>query len=217
VLSAFGGRFAIATSFQKSGMVVVDLAARTGHPFRIFTLDTGRLAEETFSMAETVRQRYGVAVEMIAPDRSEVAAMIEQHGRDLFYDSVEFRQLCCEVRKVRPLARKLRELDAWATGLRRDQADTRAAVPKAEMVDGRLKLSPLADWRAADVEAYTRAHGLPVHPLYARGYLSIGCAPCTRPVQPGEDQRAGRWWWEQDAKKECGIHFAADGSVKPAS
>jgi thioredoxin-dependent adenylylsulfate APS reductase len=216
-LSTFADRFAIATSFQKSGMVVVDLAARVGLPFRIFTLDTGRLPEETYSIAETVRQRYGVTVEMVAPDPSEVAAMVEQHGADLFYDGVEFRQLCCEVRKVRPLARKLRELDAWATGLRRDQADTRAAVPKAEMADGRLKLSPLADWTASDVEEYTRAHSLPVHPLYARGYRSIGCAPCTRPVQPGEDQRAGRWWWEQDAKKECGIHFAADGSVKRAS
>jgi len=216
-LSTIADRFAIATSFQKSGMVVVDLAARSGRPFRIFTLDTGRLPEETFAMAETVRQRYGVSVEMVAPDRSEIDDMVDRHGPDLFYDGVEFRQLCCEIRKVRPLTRKLRELDAWATGLRRDQADTRAAVPKAEMVDGILKLSPVADWTAADIEEYTRAHGLPVHSLYARGYLSIGCAPCTRPVQPGEDQRAGRWWWEQDAKKECGIHFAADGTVRRVS
>jgi thioredoxin-dependent adenylylsulfate APS reductase len=216
-LSAFGDRFAIATSFQKSGMVVVDLAARTGRPFRIFTLDTCRLPEETFSMAETVRQRYGVEVEMVQPDPAEVAEMVQRHGPNLFYDGVELRRQCCGVRKVRPLARKLREFDAWASGLRRDQSDTRAAVSKAEVVDGRLKLSPVADWTAAEIEEYTRKHDLPVHPLYERGYLSIGCAPCTRPVQPGEDQRAGRWWWEQDAKKECGIHFAADGTVKRMS
>jgi len=212
-LENYGDRFAIVTSFQKTGMVLLDMAAHAGRPFRVFSLDTGRLPEETYRMAATVRERYGVTVEMIAPDAAEVEAMVKQHGPDLFYDGVEFRQLCCEVRKVRPLARKLRELDAWATGLRRDQAETRAAVRKAAEVDGRIKLSPLADWTAGQVEEYVRAHAVPVHPLYALGYESIGCAPCTRPVEPGEDQRAGRWWWERDAKKECGIHFAPDGSV----
>lgn len=216
-LATYGDRFAIATSFQKSGTVLVDLAARTGRPFRVFTLNTGRLPEETFAMAKTVRERYGVTVEMVSPDDAEVESMVRQHGPDLFFDGVEFRELCCEIRKVRPLERKLRELDAWAVGLRRDQAETRAGTPKAAMVDGRLKLSPLADWTAADVEGYIRAHGLPVHPLYAQGYTSIGCAPCTRPVKPGEDDRAGRWWWERDARKECGIHFAPDGSVRKRS
>jgi thioredoxin-dependent adenylylsulfate APS reductase len=213
-LAAYGDRFAIATSFQKSDMVVMDLTARAGRPFRVFTLDTGRLPEETLCMAGTVRERYGVTVETVSPDAAEVEAMVKQHGPDLFYDGVEFRHLCCEMRKVRPLARKLRELDVWATGLRRDQAATRAAVPKAAEVDGRIKLNPLADWTAGQVEEYIRAHGVPVHPLYARGYKSIGCAPCTRPVEPGEDERAGRWWWEGDAKKECGIHFAPDGRVE---
>jgi phosphoadenosine phosphosulfate reductase len=212
-LAVYRDRFAISTSFQKSGMVVVDLAAHTGLPFRVFTLDTGRLPEETRRMADTVRERYGVTVEMVQPDAAEVDAMVNQHGPDLFYDGVEFRKLCCETRKVRPLARKLREVDAWATGLRRDQAETRAAVRKIADIEGRLKINPLADWTGLQVEEYIRAHGVPVHPLYARGYTSIGCAPCTRPVEPGEDERAGRWWWEQDAKKECGIHFAPDGSV----
>ena len=213
-IETYGERFAIATSFQKSGMVVLDLAARAGRPFRVFTLDTGRLPSETFSMVETVRQRYGITVEVVPPDDADVAAMVARHGPDLFYDGVEFRQLCCETRKVRPLARKLSELDAWATGLRRDQAETRAEVAKAAMVDGRVKINPLADWTAAQVEEYTRAHNVPMHPLYAMGYKSIGCAPCTRAVEPGEDDRAGRWWWEHDAKKECGIHFAPDGSVE---
>jgi phosphoadenosine phosphosulfate reductase len=212
-LAVYRDRFAISTSFQKSGMVLVDLAARTNFPFRVFTLDTGRLPEETLQMVETVRRRYGVTVEMVRPDPAEVDAMVNQHGPDLFYDGVEFRKLCCETRKVRPLARKLREFGAWATGLRRDQAETRAAVRKVAEIDGRLKINPLADWTGEEVEDYIRARGVPVHPLYARGYTSIGCAPCTRPVEPGEDERAGRWWWEQDAKKECGIHFAPDGSV----
>jgi len=212
-LATYSDRFAIATSFQKSGMVVLDLAARLGRPFRVFTLDTGRLPEETHRMAATVRERYGVTVEMVSPDADEVETMVKQHGPDLFYDGVEFRQLCCEMRKVRPLARKLRELDAWATGLRRGQSETRAAVRKADEVGGRIKISPVADWSSDQVEEYIHAHGVPVHPLYSQGYESIGCAPCTRPVEPGEDERAGRWWWERDAKKECGIHFAPDGSV----
>ena len=121
--------------------------------------------------------------------------------------------MCCEVRKVRPLARKLLEFEAWATGLRRDQSETRAGLRRVEQVDGRIKINPLVDWTEAEVDLYIREHDVPLHPLYARGYTSIGCAPCTRAVEQGEDPRAGRWWWEQDARKECGIHFAADGSV----
>jgi thioredoxin-dependent adenylylsulfate APS reductase len=212
----FGDSFAIATSFQKEGMVIVDLASRIRPDVRVFTLDTGRLPDETLSMIDRVRERYGIAVEIVQPDPAEVRAMVEQHGADLFYLSVAGRELCCEIRKVRPLARKLRELRAWATGLRREQSATRIAVPKVETVDGHVKISPLADWTFADVDRYIQEHDVPVHPLYARGYTSIGCAPCTRPVNPGEDERAGRWWWEQDHHKECGIHFSADGTVKRA-
>jgi phosphoadenylyl-sulfate reductase (thioredoxin) len=168
-------------------------------------------------MAATVQERYGVAVEMVEPDTGEVSGMVAEHGPDLFYDGVDFRKLCCEIRKVRPLARKLQELDAWATGLRRDQSETRVDVAKIAVVDGRVKLSPLADWSYEQVEDYIRANAVPVHPLYAAGYRSIGCAPCTRAVDPGEDERAGRWWWEQDATKECGIHFSPDGSVRRIS
>jgi phosphoadenosine phosphosulfate reductase len=212
-LTTFGNEFAIASSFQKEDMVIADMAARVTPGFRIFTLDTGRLPEETYQMMEAVRQRYGVKVESVFPDREEVEQMVAQHGPNLFYGSAEARHMCCDIRKTRPLGRKLRELRAWATGLRREQSVTRSGVPKVEEVEGRVKLSPLADWRAAQVEEYTREHDLPVHPLYARGYASIGCAPCTRAIQPGEDERAGRWWWEQ-GKKECGIHFSEDGSVR---
>jgi thioredoxin-dependent adenylylsulfate APS reductase len=210
----FGDSFAIATSFQKEGMVILDLASRIPAGVRVFTLDTGRLPEETYQMMETVRQRYGIAVEIVFPERAEVEELVAIEGPNLFYSSVAARQRCCEVRKVRPLGRKLETLQAWATGLRRDQGETRSGIRKVERgAEGRVKICPLADWSAARVEEYLARHEVPVHPLYARGYTSIGCAPCTRAVEPGESERAGRWWWEEDAKKECGIHFAPDGSV----
>jgi adenylyl-sulfate kinase len=212
-LDAYGDSFAIATSFQREGMVIVDMASRISSSVRVFTLDTGRLPEETYRMMETVRQRYGIAVEVVFPDAGDVERLITLHGPNLFYASVQARERCCEVRKVRPLRRKLETLKAWAAGLRREQAATRAAIPKVERSDGRLKLHPLADWTSTQVEDYIRRYDVPQHPLYARGYTSIGCAPCTRAVEAGESERAGRWWWEEDAKKECGIHFSPDGSV----
>jgi phosphoadenosine phosphosulfate reductase len=212
--ATFGHAFAIATSFQKEGMVIVDIAWRIGPPVRVFTLDTGRLPEETYSMIETVRERYGIAVEVVFPDSGEVERMVSERGPNLFYESLDSRRRCCEVRKVRPFERKLRELGAWATGLRRQQSEIRAAVSKVETVDGRVRICPLADWTSEQVDRYISENAVPVHPLYRCGYSSIGCAPCTRAVEPGEDERAGRWWWEQDARKECGIHFAADGLVR---
>jgi adenylyl-sulfate kinase len=213
-IDAFGDSFAIATSFQKEGMVIVDMASRISSSVRVFTLDTGRLPDETYRILETVRRRYGITVEVVFPERAEVEQLVTLHGPNLFYSSVQSRERCCEIRKVRPLARKLDTLKAWASGLRRDQSPTRAAIPKVSREDGRVKINPLADWTARQVGDYIREFQVPVHPLYERGYTSIGCAPCTRAVEPGEDERAGRWWWEQDAKKECGIHFAPDGSVR---
>jgi phosphoadenosine phosphosulfate reductase len=213
-LGEFGSSLAIGTAFQAEGMVILDMAARISPAVRVFTLDTGRLPEETYRMIETVRERYGVTVETVAPDTGEVEAMVGLHGPNLFYREVPLRNLCCEVRKVRPLERKLRELKAWVAGLRREQNESRAGVRKIEEVEGKLKLSPLADWTAADVSDYIRKHDVPVHPLYADGYRSIGCAPCTRAVAAGEDERAGRWWWELDGSKECGIHFSPEGKAE---
>jgi len=212
-LKTYGDSFAIASSFQKEDMIVIDLAARITPRFRVFTLDTGRLHEETYRIIEQVRERYAVQVEPVFPDREEIERMVAAHGPNLFYSSPEARHMCCDARKTRPLGRKLRELRAWATGLRREQSPTRSHVPRVEEAEGLIKLNPLADWTAAQVAEYTRDCNLPVHPLYALGYASIGCAPCTRAIQPGEDERAGRWWWEQ-GQKECGIHFAEDGSVR---
>jgi adenylyl-sulfate kinase len=213
-IDAFGDSFAIATSFQKEGMVIVDMASRISSSVRVFTLDTGRLPDETYQILEAIRRRYGITVEVVFPERAEVEQLVTLHGPNLFYSSVQSRERCCEIRKVRPLTRKLDTLKAWASGLRRDQSETRAAIAKVSREEGRVKINPLADWTSHQVEDYIREHQVPLHPLYARGYTSIGCAPCTRAVEPGEDERAGRWWWEQDARKECGIHFSAGGSVR---
>jgi phosphoadenylyl-sulfate reductase (thioredoxin) len=215
-IAAYGNEFGVATSFQKEGMVIVDLACRAAGPAgcRVFTLDTGRLPEETYGMMEQVRERYGIRVETVSPEREDIERMVASHGPNLFYQSPALREMCCHVRKVRPLARKLREFKAWAAGLRREQSETRAAVRKVAEVDGRLRISPLADWSAPQVDEYIREHRVPVHPLYQRGYASIGCAPCTRAVAAGEGERSGRWWWEDQSIKECGIHFAADGTLR---
>ncbi len=215
-IGTYGKAFAIATSFQKEGMVIIDLATRIDPQVCVFTLDTGRLPDETHLMIDKVREQYGVVVEVVRPDPAEVARMVASHGVNLFYDSMENRKLCCEVRKVRPLERKLAGLRAWATGLRREQTEDRAATPKVQLVDGRVKINPLAGWTSAQVDRYIAEHAVPLHPLYARGFGSIGCAPCTRALEPGESQRSGRWWWEQDDRKECGIHISAAGSVRRA-
>lgn len=192
-------------------MVIIDMASRISKQIRVMTLDTGRLPAATFQMIEMVRERYGVPVEILTPDPAEVASMVTAHGPDLFYNDVPLRMLCCHVRKVRPLERKLKELRAWVVGLRREQSPARASAPKVDTRNGAIKISPLADWSKQQVADYTREHDVPVHPLYAQGYASIGCEPCTRPVQAGEDERAGRWWWELNTQKECGIHFMPDG------
>jgi phosphoadenosine phosphosulfate reductase len=209
----FGDLIAISTSFQKEGMVVIDMAVRVAPRVRVFTIDTGRLPEETHQMMETVRQRYRIPVEIVFPEAAEVESMIASHGPNLFYREVALRQLCCHVRKVRPLERKLATLSAWVVGLRRSQMESRADIRKVESRDGVVKISPLADWSKLQVENYIREHNVPVHPLYGKGFPSIGCGPCTRAVFDCEDERAGRWWWEQDTAKECGIHVAPNGQV----
>lgn len=210
-VETYGDRLAVVTSFQSEGMVLVDLAARQSKKVRIVTLDTGRLPAETFDMMELVRDRYGVKVEAVSPDPGEIEAMTARHGPNLFYESVPLRTACCHFRKVRPLKRKLAGFDAWLAGLRRSQTQSRESLGRFVHEDGSLKISPLIDWTPEDVEAYTREHDVPRHPLYAKGYTSIGCAPCSRATEPGEDERAGRWWWETGVAKECGLHFTPGG------
>ena len=215
-IERFGRRFAVVTSFQAEGMVVLDLARRVDPGVRVLTLDTGRLPEETFQVIEAVRTGLGLQVEVVTPDPADVAAMVARHGPNLFHKDPALRRLCCHLRKVAPLDRALAGFGAWATGLRRDGGPGRAGTPKAELDDahgGIVKLNPLADWTRDQVWAYLRTHRLPVNPLYEQGYTSIGCAPCSRPTRPGEDERAGRWWWEADQDRECGLHTRLAGSA----
>ncbi len=210
----FGSSLALCTGFQAEGMVLIDMAARIDPSIRVLTVDTGRLPDETYRMIDTVHLRYGIRAETVTPDSGEIEEMTRLHGSNLFLHDQSMRLLCCQIRKVRPLERRLRDFSAWVVGLRRSQSDSRSALEKIERIDGRLKLSPLADWSYGQVQAYIRDHRVPLHPLYTRGFTSIGCAPCTRATAPGEDERAGRWWWELDAAKECGIHYAAHGRLR---
>jgi phosphoadenylyl-sulfate reductase (thioredoxin) len=177
----------------------------------ILTIDTGRIPPSTNRAIQAVERRYGIVVERIVPDPAEVDAMVELHGRDLFYDSVPKRMLCCNVRKLRPLAIRMHGMAAYFTGLRREQGGERTGIEEIDRHGSQVKISPLADWTAEDVAHYTVQRALPVHELYSQGYASIGCDPCTRAVSAGESERAGRWWWESEADKECGIHFTPDG------
>jgi phosphoadenosine phosphosulfate reductase len=184
---------------------------------RIFALDTGRLHEETYEVAEEVRRKLGVRIEWCFPERAAVEELERSKGLYSFRENLENRHECCRIRKVEPLSRALSGLRAWVTGQRREQAVTRRNLPVVEIDDGHgkiLKLNPLAGWTEGDVKEYIRKRGLPVNRLHDMGYPSIGCAPCTRPVAPGEDPRAGRWWWERPEHKECGLHAGnADGTV----
>jgi phosphoadenosine phosphosulfate reductase len=213
-LREFGASSAVVTSFQREGMVIVDLVQKAAPGTPVLTLDTGRLPPATFEMIRVVEKRYGIAVERIRPEPSEVASMVTGHGPDLFRDSYAHRILCCQVRKVRPLEKRLSTVAAFFAGLRRSQTESRADIEVVDRSSSPVKICPLADWSAEDVLRYTTDNNLPEHPLYAAGYTSIGCDPCTRAVAPGEDERSGRWWWETDEAKECGLHFTPEGTVE---
>jgi phosphoadenosine phosphosulfate reductase len=211
----FGDGLVLACSFSLEDAVVVDLWSRVGRP-RVFALDTGRLPEESYRAAESLAARYDLAIEWYFPAAAAVEGLLRAKGPFSFYASLADRRECCAVRKVEPLRRALAGRRAWLTGMRREQAASRAGLdPVAWDADhGLVKVSPLAAWSRAQVDAYAAEHGVPVHPLHRRGYPSIGCAPCTRPVAPGQDERAGRWWWEAPEHKECGLHV---GPVAQAS
>ena len=216
-LERFSPRIGLACSFQAEESVLIDLMHRVrGADFRLFTLDTGRLNQETYDCMDAIRERYGVRIEVFFPESMGVEKMVRENGLNLFYNSVELRKLCCGVRKVEPLNRALKNLDAWMTGLRREQAVTRVDVRKVELDKDHgdiVKINPLVDWSYDDVWDYIRKNNVPYNRLHKQGYPSIGCAPCTRAVRPGEDFRAGRWWWENPNTKECGLHLNAETKV----
>ncbi|MBU4459008.1 MAG: phosphoadenylyl-sulfate reductase [Verrucomicrobia bacterium] len=201
---------ALASSFSFEDCILMDLLARRRPDARVFALDTGRLDPETYECAEAMSARCGLRVEWYFPQREPVEALERQKGLFSFRESVDNRRECCGIRKVEPLGRALAGLRAWMTGLRRGQGVTRTDLRVVE-VDaahgGIVKISPLAGWTLDQVKAHVREHKLPYNRLYDRGYTSIGCAPCTRAIRPGEDERAGRWWWENPEHKECGLHL----------
>jgi phosphoadenosine phosphosulfate reductase len=211
-LSTFGRNVALACSFGAEDVVLVDLIAKIDPNAHIFVLDTGRLHQETYDVMEKCRERYGVQFTSYFPQTQSVEDLIRLKGPNSFYQSIDNRKECCGIRKVEPLRRALTGQQAWITGLRRAQAVTRSSLPKVEMDfthGGIYKLNPLAEWSEEQVWAYIRANDVPYNALHDAGFPSIGCAPCTRAVAPGEDVRAGRWWWETPEQKECGLHVKA--------
>ncbi|ACR29903.1 phosphoadenylyl-sulfate reductase [Burkholderia glumae] len=218
LLAAIAGRHPrvkFASSLAAEDMLLSHAILSKGHAIGIFSLNTGRLHAETLGMIDRVRERYGYEIEQFHPQPDAIDQYVSEHGPNAFYESVELRKACCQIRKVEPLNRALAEADAWVTGQRREQSVTRAELHEQEHDEARgiAKYNPLADWTEAEVWACLKAFDVPVNPLHARGYPSIGCEPCTRAIRPGEDSRAGRWWWESRDTKECGLHI----TVAPVS
>ena len=213
-LKKYHPSLALAASFgAPEAMVLLDMMHRIEPQSRVFVLDTGRLHPATHDLIDRVRDRYGKAVEVVFPRAADVEHMVGEQGMNLFYDSVESRKRCCRIRKVEPLRRYFAGLDAYVSGLRRDQNLNRRDTPKIELDVGNgglVKFNPLADWARDRVMDYVGEHRVPINSLHAEGYPSVGCQPCSRPVRPGEDERAGRWWWESDGVKECGLHASED-------
>lgn len=203
------GRIAFSTSLGLDDQAILNAIAESGADIDIFTLDTGRLFPEVLETVELSEIRYGLRIRLVAPAAAEVEDLVARDGVFGFRHAVENRKACCEVRKVRPLNRELQGARGWITGVRREHSEDRSEMPLAAWDDMRalLKVNPIADWSDQELTAYIADNDIPVNPLHARGFISIGCQPCTRAVQPGEHPRAGRWWWENEEKKECGLHM----------
>jgi phosphoadenosine phosphosulfate reductase len=211
-LNRWDDRLVIASSFGAEDVVLIDLVANINPNARIFTIDTGRLPQETYDVMERLRHRYDIEFEVYFPKAEKVQELVRSKGPNSFYNSIDNRKECCAIRKVEPLQRALGSSDAWVTGIRRDQSPTRAETPKVELDlnNGNIvKVNPLVEWSEDDVWNHIRDNDVPYNTLHDCGYPSIGCAPCTRAIKPGEDVRAGRWWWEDPDTRECGLHARA--------
>lgn len=204
-----GGKLRLASSFGIEDIVLIDLLQDHLDTFSIFAIDTGRLNEETYEIADRIADRYGIHIDWFFPRLEAVEQLASKKGLFSFRESIANRRECCHIRKVEPLQRALAGYSGWITGLRREQATSRDKIQPIErdrVNGGLIKINPLVFWRTPDIWTYAEKHRLPINPLHRRGYPSIGCAPCTRPVQPEEHARAGRWWWEDPDQKECGLH-----------
>jgi len=216
--AAHPGRIVQATSLGAEDMVLTDLIARHRLPIAVATLDTGMLHAQTLALIPRLEAHYGLSVERHAPAQDAVVHFVRRHGAQAMYRSIELRKACCALRKLQPLAQMLQGRSAWVTGLRREQSAQRAEVPASEAdADGRIKFNPLADWSWAEVWHYIAAHGVPYNALHDEFFPSIGCAPCTRAIAIGEDFRAGRWWWESEDAKECGLHLKPHAAAAAAA
>ena len=208
-ISEFGPKAGLASSFGMEDMVIIDVLSQLKGDITIFTLDTGRLHEETYEVMERARSKYGVTIKVYFPNKEDVENLQRNKGFFSFRESMENRKECCSIRKIEPLNRALSNLDAWITGLRRDQGLTRVDVEKVAIDDNHnsiLKINPLADWSLKMIEEDIKINDVPINALHKKNYPSIGCAPCTRSIEKGEDIRSGRWWWENPEHKECGLH-----------
>jgi phosphoadenosine phosphosulfate reductase len=214
VVNRFGDSIAFASSLGAEDQVITDMLTKITDKPNIFTLDTGRLPEETYQLIDATNRKYGIKLELLFPDTAAVEQMVNEKGPNLFRNSVEDRKLCCRIRKIQPLKRKLATLDAWICGLRAEQSVTRKGLSVIEWDDafGLIKINPLADWTTDQVWDYIKEYNVPYNFLHDKGFPSIGCEPCTRAVEPGQDIRAGRWWWESPEHKECGLHLARPGA-----
>jgi len=207
-LKGYDGKIALSSSLSIEDQALTHMMLEIDKNARIFTLDTGRLFPETLEIIENTNKKYGINIEVFVPDAIRVEKMVNEKGVNLFYNSVEDRKFCCQVRKIEPLMRALSKLDAWVCGLRSEQSVTRISTNIVEWDNSNnlLKINPLVNWTEEQVWDYIRAHDIPYNALHDKGFPSIGCQPCTRAVELGEDIRAGRWWWEEPEKKECGLH-----------
>jgi phosphoadenosine phosphosulfate reductase len=201
-------RIAFSTSLGTEDQIITQMLAANNQPVKVFTLDTGRLFQESYDLLDITRKKYGLDISVYFPDAGRVEEMVREKGINLFYESVENRRLCCKIRKIEPLQRALEGMDVWITGMRREQSVTRAGAGLVEWDEENrvIKLNPLIEWTGERMWDYVRLNHIPVNELHASGYPSIGCVPCTRPVREGEDVRSGRWWWELPEHKECGLH-----------
>lgn len=210
-LNTFGLRIGLASSFGLEDVVLIDIMTKINKmKTRVFTLDTGRLNQETYDIIDNIRKRYDIEIETFFPERKEVEQMVQTKGMNLMYESIENRKLCCEIRKVHSLNRALSKLEGWITGLRREQVITRSQIQKVEidfLHNNIVKVNPLADWTSDMIWEYINKNDVPYNKLHDKGYTSIGCEPCTRAVRTNEDPRSGRWWWEIGTHKECGLHW----------
>jgi phosphoadenosine phosphosulfate reductase len=208
-LEAASGPVSLACSFSLEDVAIIDIAHKAGLPLGVFAIDTGRLNEETYEVADALTERYRLKIDWYFPRHEDVEELERTSGLFSFRESTDKRKECCSIRKVEPLTRALKGLSGWVTGMRREQSPTRSelqAIERDDLNGGILKINPLIDWSEEQLLAYTAEQRLPKNRLYSQGYRSIGCAPCTRAVREGEDARAGRWWWETPDTKECGLH-----------